>query len=79
MRFRGIALLMHHGANINKVETDVDTSNALFNADGIRGSEAGRVMDGAQRGVADKVSHELDNMVDSEGIVYPAGARAGVE
>lgn len=79
MRFRGIALLMHHRASINKVKTEAGTSNAVLNINKLEAVGTERVMDGVQRRVVDKVGHETDNLVDSEGIVYPAGARAGVE
>lgn len=46
MRFRGIALLMHHRANINKVETDADSSSAAFNISKLEDDVTERAMEG---------------------------------
>lgn len=79
MRFRGIALPMHCGANINKVGTDIDAYKAALNTNELDDNEIETAMDGAQSDVADTEDNEIDNLVDREGIVYPAGARGGVE
>lgn len=79
MRFRGITLPMHHGANINKVESDVDAYNAALNANEFEDEWNETAMDGEQSDGVDTAGNETDNLVDSEGIVYPAGARGGVE
>lgn len=79
MRFRGIALLMHHRANENNINKNVKQSIAAPVINELDIFEACNVMDDIRSDRIVTVGDESDNLVDSEGIVYPAGARAGVE
>lgn len=79
MRFRGIALLMHHRANENNVYKNIKQSIAALGINEFELFEASDVMDEFCGESIVAVGGESDNLVDSEGIVYPAGARAGVE